>query len=425
MKYIILLNRKFPYLSGETFLENELEIYNNNVDKILIFPSNASKGDKQTRTLPKNVESIIFQNSTLKLRQLKSLILSLRYFLYDKELTSDEKTFIKHSIKKRLYNAYFTQVSKDESDRIYKYIKELNLSENDEVIIYSYWFYINAMVATKIADKLKLEKVKTKVISRAHRFDIYEEISKYGFLPKRVQTLEKIDKVYACSEDGANYIRNKYSNFKDKILVSKLATKDFGLGKYSFKDKFYIVSCSRVVSVKRIDSIIDALKLFRYSKKEVIWTHLGDGELMSHIRSRVNEELGFMKVNLVGRVENKKVYEYYKSNPVDLFINVSVSEGLPVSIMEAISFGTPVVATNVGGTSEIIRNGISGYLIEKDFDSRGLAEYINKILNMSIKEYEMLRANTRAFWMDNFLDEENFKDFYEKINSIENNVGEI
>jgi len=44
------------------------------------------------------------------------------------------------------------------------------------------------------------------------------------------------------------------------------------------------------------------------------------------------------------------VLNYYASNPVDVFINTSSSEGLPVSIMEAMSFGIPVIATNVGGT---------------------------------------------------------------------------
>lgn len=44
----------------------------------------------------------------------------------------------------------------------------------------------------------------------------------------------------------------------------------------------------------------------------------------------------------------------YSEHPVDVFINLSTNEGVPVSIMEAISFDIPIVATDVGGTSEIV-----------------------------------------------------------------------
>ena len=46
--------------------------------------------------------------------------------------------------------------------------------------------------------------------------------------------------------------------------------------------------------------------------------------------------------------------DYYKNNIIDIFINLSASEGIPVSIMDAISFGIPCIATNVGGTGEIV-----------------------------------------------------------------------
>ena len=49
-------------------------------------------------------------------------------------------------------------------------------------------------------------------------------------------------------------------------------------------------------------------------------------------------------------------------NDFDLFVNMSLSEGIPVSIMEAISFGIPIIATNVGGNAEIV-NDETGVLI--------------------------------------------------------------
>ena len=58
-----------------------------------------------------------------------------------------------------------------------------------------------------------------------------------------------------------------------------------------------------------------------------------------------------------------------------MFINVSSTEGIPVSIMEAMSFGIPVIATAVGGTPEIVNNE-NGYLLSKDPSAKELAEVI-------------------------------------------------
>jgi len=48
-------------------------------------------------------------------------------------------------------------------------------------------------------------------------------------------------------------------------------------------------------------------------------------------------------------------------------MNLSETEGIPVSIMEAQSAGVPILATNLGGTSEIVNNE-NGFLVEKDFN---------------------------------------------------------
>jgi glycosyltransferase involved in cell wall biosynthesis len=58
-------------------------------------------------------------------------------------------------------------------------------------------------------------------------------------------------------------------------------------------------------------------------------------------------------------VTHDAVRDFYLTQPVDVFVNASTTEGVPVSIMEAMSFGVPVVATDVGGTGELVnsRNG--------------------------------------------------------------------
>ena len=75
------------------------------------------------------------------------------------------------------------------------------------------------------------------------------------------------------------------------------------------------------------------------------------------ILSLTNEKLGDLKnisFKFIGNITNKKVYELYRKNQIDPLINLSLSEGLPVTFMEAFSFAVPVLAINVGGIKEII-----------------------------------------------------------------------
>jgi glycosyltransferase involved in cell wall biosynthesis len=93
-----------------------------------------------------------------------------------------------------------------------------------------------------------------------------------------------------------------------------------------------------------------------------------------------------------GNVSNDDVLAFYKRYHVDLFVSLSESEGIPVSMMEAISFGIPVLACDLNGIPEIV-NDITGKLIpvhagideilleveqillQKQFDRRGIYQY--------------------------------------------------
>lgn len=111
----------------------------------------------------------------------------------------------------------------------------------------------------------------------------------------------------------------------------------------------------------------------------------------------------------VGFLPNIEVYEFYKINKIDVFINVSDSEGIPVSIMEAMSFGIPVIATNVGGVSEIVDDE-TGILLEKDFTIGDAIEALNRILEFKSEE-ERIRIKRKLY--EKFDAEKNYKEFIE------------
>ena len=111
-----------------------------------------------------------------------------------------------------------------------------------------------------------------------------------------------------------------------------------------------------------------------------------------------------------GNTDNQDIIHYYQNNFVDLFILLSHSEGLPVCIMEALSFGIPTIATNAGGVGEAINNN-NGILLPVDFISGEVAKYIIKYFNYNDKQITQLRRNARQTYLDMFSADKNFNNF--------------
>ena len=87
-------------------------------------------------------------------------------------------------------------------------------------------------------------------------------------------------------------------------------------------------------------------------------------------------------------------------NCSDIFVLSSTKEGLPLSIIEAMSAGLPVIATNVGGNSELVINGETGYLISSG-DVRLLAVFLDRLIkDESLRT--LMGSNGRTTYLENF-----------------------
>lgn len=112
---------------------------------------------------------------------------------------------------------------------------------------------------------------------------------------------------------------------------------------------------------------------------------------------------------------NSKILDLYAKEDFNLFVNTSSSEGLPVSIMEAMSFGIPVVATDVGGVREIVKDGSNGYLLEKDFTEDELSSLIEKFIQMPEGEYQRFCTEARKTWEERFNAKKTYEEFVSEI----------
>ncbi|MEW6405229.1 MAG: glycosyltransferase, partial [Chloroflexota bacterium] len=112
--------------------------------------------------------------------------------------------------------------------------------------------------------------------------------------------------------------------------------------------------------------------------------------------------------------------EFYRQSPIDVFMNVSASEGTPVSIMEAASCGIPVIATAVGGNTEIVseRNGI---LLNPNPLPEEIAQAILRLLD-DTQAASNKRDGSRAVWLERYSADVNFKYFAERLKALGENA---
>jgi glycosyltransferase involved in cell wall biosynthesis len=136
-----------------------------------------------------------------------------------------------------------------------------------------------------------------------------------------------------------------------------------------------IGAVGRMSPVKNHRLLIEALFKLRAMGTDVHLAIIGEGELREHLAAYA-ADLGVSEyVSLVR--ETRTISEFYGA--LDVFCLSSDSEGIPLTILEAMAAGVPVVSTNVGGISEIVTDAVNGHLVPKG-SSELLAKRIGDVL---------------------------------------------
>ena len=276
-------------------------------------------------------------------------------------------------------------------------------------IFYSYWLGHAALAA----HMLKVAGTPVTLMTRAHGSDLYEYANVPAYLPYRRQTLAGADGVFTVSEHGRHYLVSRFPFATGQTAVARLGVCDPGfLCEPSADGVFRIASCSFMVPGKRLDRLIVGLAAFARSHPErrLEWHHLGDGPLRSKLEGAARLALpANVAWHFHGQVPNRGVLDFYRAQPVDAFVNVSESEGIPVSIMEALSVGIPAIATAVGGSPEIVWAG-HGILL----DPNPTAPEIAAALGDRTREgATAMRAAARRTWEAHYDARKNYNQFIE------------
>ena len=393
MKSLYVFTAQFPYGFRESFLEAEAKFLSEKFDKVVFIPL-GGEGTKQ-RELPKNC----YVDTSLHARRCKKIIrsfLGMPYVfpMYIKLLLEDKVYGDLAKFRRWLFSlimcSYYRQ-----SRIVRRMLKEVQQQD----VIYSYW-------GADYNSILPFFVGRAKIVSRFHgHWDLWQSMDDEGYIPNRSKLMQSLNAAVTISHKGECFLRKLYPCAKLKTF--HLGSLDKGVGIKSADHKLHVLSCSAVYPLKRVSLIFEALN--KINDIDVEWTHIGDGPTFEDLKKRVASEKALLKVFLKGRLKHSEVLQYYKENPVDLFINLSTNEGIPVAIMEAISFNVPVIATNVGSTSEIVTSE-TGILLNPNPSIDEISKAVHDILKRSFEP--------RSFWNREFNAENNYSEFADFIYNL-------
>jgi len=149
-------------------------------------------------------------------------------------------------------------------------------------------------------------------------------------------------------------------------------------------DMLWIATAARLVPVKNIEMLIETVRLLRdMASMKIKVSIFGDGPLRQYLQSRIQQYDLADVVSIYGHHSNLKSIMH----AWDVFVLTSESEGLPMSLIEAMSVGVIPICTRVGGIPEVIEDGINGFLIK----SRTPDEMSGRILQFSEYNEDSLR----------------------------------
>jgi glycosyltransferase involved in cell wall biosynthesis len=396
MANLVLLTNSYPLFEGEYFLDDEINIIAHRFEKIHILCFHEPYTKKHSRALPQNVS---VKNISLEKKTVSTLykIVNLLNPILIKEVLVNASSFKNTSTFNKLkIGLGFFSKSKAILHEIECFLSE-NRVNVKEATFYSYWHDDKAMAISL----LKKKYPDVMAIARAHGWDLDYQRHTPPYLPFKHFMLDHLNRTVCISYEGQRVFNSLFKNeFSSKITVSRLGKTNNRTPVFKKENKFFLIcSCSNLIPLKRVSLIIDLISALK--NKHIKWVHFGYGILETELKEYAKAKFIDIEFEFKGKAQNEEILDFYNQNFVDLFINLSETEGIPVSIMEAQSAGIPVLATDVGGTKEIV--GLqNGFLVPKDFDMKETAATITQYLSSSDEEINNKRKNAYQNWQTNY-----------------------
>lgn len=408
-KYLILFTLHYPFHYMDSFIDPEIEKLAQNFDHIYIFSHNTKSEIK--RDIPHNSTAFRIDKTYGMAEKLKLSALFVSS-IWRKEQKAIKHTYglpVSVSVIKTAFSYYASALKI--KDTIEDLIHEKGLLDG-QIFVYSFFLTEATLAAALCKDKYKL-----KIVTRLHGYDLYFERENNNYLPFRPFLLSQLNQLFFISQNGLNYFADKLKinnpKLKSKLSLNYLGTTQEQVPNQAkadlFPDHTVIVSNSWVLPLKRLHLIADALRLMP-KDKQFVWIHFGDAigiekeycEAFFKNVAEMKDNYPNVQFILKGATDRDDILAYYHQNKIDALVNVSATEGVPISMMEAFSAGFTVIGTNVGGVGEIVQDGVNGYLLNPNPDIEEIAAALLKLQAQTIEEKHKFQTAAYETWQKKF-----------------------
>ena len=192
----------------------------------------------------------------------------------------------------------------------------------------------------------------------------------------------------------SKYLLNKFQKYGYKTMFIpnglKIAEYNFIVRKKLKLNLLWVRAFDKIYNPKMAILVLEELVNKGYKAKLCMIGPDKDGSLNEVIQF-AKEKSVFQFLEITGRLSKKDWIK--KAEEFDIFLNTSLIDNIPVSVIEAMALGLPVISTNVGGMSFLIDNNVNGILVENDNEIEMADAIVNLISNS--KEASKLAVNAR------------------------------
>lgn len=163
-------------------------------------------------------------------------------------------------------------------------------------------------------------------------------------------------------------------------------------------DRLVVGSAGRLFPVKDFSLLVDVAHKVVQQSEHIDFVLAGDGPELNMLREKVRRHGMEQRFTFLGHKEDMEAFYV----GLDVYVNTSVHEGIPMSVLEAMAHGLPIVAPRVGGFPEILDQGVHGFLVE----DRDPDKFAQSILRLSdFEERRKMGQAARERVIDSFSQE--------------------
>lgn len=235
------------------------------------------------------------------------------------------------------------------------------------------------LVRAGIVGKLAASIARVPVVTTRH-YTRDAKSRRWDFVAEDVLTRLLADRVIAIGESVFDTIREGNTCAPDKVVLHRNA---IDVASYVCQDRhdrtsnLVIGTVGRLHPAKAHEVFLDALGIVRRTCPGITGVIVGGGERIATL-TEYADRLGLADVvTFTGPVDSDTVRDWL--HRFDVFVLPSDWEGLPISLIEAAAAGLPVVATNVGGCPEVVRDGETGFLVPPR-EPKAMADAIERLV---------------------------------------------